>query len=62
MQIIETFVHLRKLAANYDKLMNQIRALESKNNNEFGKIYKILKSLLSKPNQSPRPKIGYIKK
>jgi hypothetical protein len=62
MQIIETFVHLRKLAANYDKLMNQIRALESKNNNEFGKIYEILKSLLSKPNQSPRPKIGYIKK
>ncbi|MGB0879674.1 MAG: ORF6N domain-containing protein [Polaribacter sp.] len=58
-QIIETFVQLRKLANNYDEIMSKINQMESRNNNQFIEIYEVLQHLLSKPEEKPRKKIGY---
>ncbi len=60
-QIIETFVQLRKIANNYEEIMDKIQQMESQYNNQFGEIYKALQQLLSKPKEQPRPKIGYKK-
>lgn len=60
-QIIETFVQLRKLANNYEEIMQKIKQMESQYNNQFGEIYGALQQLLSKPKETPRPKIGYKK-
>ncbi len=60
-QIIETFVQLRKIANNYEEIMDKIQQMESQYNNQFGKIYKALQQLLSTPKEQPRPKIGYKK-
>ena len=57
-QIIETFVQLRKLANNYDDIMHKINEMESRNNEQFREIYEVLKRLLSNP-ETPRKKIGY---
>jgi len=58
-QIIETFVQLRKLANNYDEIMSKINQMESRNNEQFSEIYEVLQRLLSKPEEKPRLKIGY---
>lgn len=58
-QIIETFVQLRKLANNYEEIMNKINQMESQNNEQFSEIYEVLQRLLSKPEEKPRKKIGY---
>ena len=60
-QIIETFVQLRKLANNYEEIMNKINQMESHNNEQFSEIYEVLQNLLSKPEEKPRTKIGYKK-
>jgi len=60
-QIIETFVQLRKLANNYEEIMNKINQMESQNNEQFSEIYEVLQRLLSKPEEKPRTKIGYKK-
>lgn len=60
-QIIETFVQLRKLANNYEEIMHKIQQMESQYNNQFGEIYAALQQLLSKPKEEARPKIGYKK-
>jgi len=60
-QIIETFVQLRKLANNYEEIMNKINQMESQNNEQFSEIYEVLQNLLSKPEEKPRTKIGYKK-
>jgi len=58
-QIIETFVQLRKLANNYDDIMHKINEMESRNNEQFSEIYEVLKRLLSKPEEQARKAIGY---
>lgn len=58
-QIIETFIQLRKLAANYDVIMNRINQMESRNRKQFGEIYEVLQRLMSKPEEKPRKEIGY---
>ena len=60
-QIIETFVQLRKIANNYDEIMSKIKQMESQYNNQFGEIYEALQQLLSKPKEQSRTKIGYKK-
>ncbi len=60
-QIIETFVQLRKLANNYDEIMTKINQMESRNNEQFREIYEVLQRLLSKPKEQPRTQIGYKK-
>jgi phage regulator Rha-like protein len=60
-QIIETFVQLRKLANNYDEIMNKMQQMESQYNEQFSEIYEVLQRLLSKPEEKPINKIGYKK-
>jgi phage regulator Rha-like protein len=60
-QIIETFVQLRKLANNYDEIMNKMQQMESQYNEQFSEIYEVLQRLLSKPEEKPTNKIGYKK-
>ena len=60
-QIIETFVQLRKLANNYEEIMYKIEQMESQYNHQFSEIYQALQQLLSKPKETPRSKIGYKK-
>jgi len=60
-QIIETFVQLRRLANDYEEIMQKIEQLEAQNNEQFIEIYEVLQNLLSKPNEKPRTKIGYKK-
>ena len=59
--IIKTFVQLRKLANNYEDIMNKIQQMESQYSEQFGEIYKVLQRLLEKPKEKPRQKIGYKK-
>lgn len=61
LQIIDTFVQLRKLATNYDELLNKIQQIESQYNNQFSEIYEVLQKLLEKPKITQRTKIGYKK-
>lgn len=58
-QIIKTFVQLRRIANNYEGLMEKIQQIESQTNEQFSEIYEVLQRLLSKPEEKPRPKIGY---
>ena len=60
-QIIETFIQLRKLANNYEEIMNKINQMESQNNEQFSEIYQVLQQLLENPKEKPRIKIGYKK-
>ena len=58
-QIIETFIELRKLASNYEELYEKMKEMETTYNHQFGEIYDVLQKLLSKPTEAPRKKIGY---
>jgi len=60
-QIIETFVQLRKLANNYEEIMNKMHQMESHNNEQFSEIYEVLQKLMSKPEEKSRTKVGYKK-
>ncbi len=61
-QIIETFVELRKLANNYEEILTKIEIMESKHNAQFSEIYSVIKQLLSQPDNKQRTKIGYKKR
>lgn len=58
-QIIETFVQLRKLANNYEEIMKKIQQMESQYNEQFSEIYTVLQRLLEKPKDPPRKRIGF---
>jgi len=58
-QIIETFVELRKLANNYEEILNKIEKMESQYNEQFSEIYSVIKQLIAEPEDKQRPKIGY---
>lgn len=60
-QIIKTFVQLRKLVNNYEEIMAKIQQIESQTNEQFSEIYEVLQRLLSKPEEKPRKQIGYKK-
>jgi len=51
-QIIETFVQLRKLANNYEEILSKIEAMESQYNEQFSEIYSVIKKLLSEPSSN----------
>ncbi len=56
--IIRTFVTLRKMALNYQEIMQKLEAMESGNSKKFNEIYAALNFLLSPPNP-PQKLIGY---
>ena len=59
-QIIETFVQLRKLANNYEEIMKKIQQMELQYNEQFTELYAVLQKLLEAPEEEPRVKIkGY---
>lgn len=58
-QIIKTFVQLRKLANNYEEIMKKIRQMETQNNEQFTEIYTVLQRLLEKPKNPLRKRIGF---
>ena len=58
-QIIETFVELRKLANNYEEILNKIEKMESQYNEQFSEIYSVIKQLIAQPEDKKRSKIGY---
>ncbi|MFK5958698.1 MAG: ORF6N domain-containing protein [Lutibacter sp.] len=58
LQIIDTFVQLRKLATNYEELLTKIQQIELQYNNQFGEIYEVLQKLLENPKETKRTKIG----
>ncbi len=59
-QIIETFVQLRKIATNYEEIMKKIQQMELQYNEQFSELYAVLKKLLEAPKEKPRVKIkGY---
>ena len=60
-QIIETFVQLRKLVNNYEEIRSKIKQMESQYGEKFEEIYQIIQQLLEKPIVKPRKKIGYKK-
>jgi len=60
-QIIETFVQLRKLANNYEEILSKVEKMESQYNEQFSEIYSVIKKLLSEPSPNDRTKIGYKK-
>ena len=59
-QIIKTFVQLRKLANNYEEIMEKIQQMELQYNEQFTELYAVLQKLLEAPEEEPRVKIkGY---
>lgn len=59
-QIIKTFVQLRKLANNYEEIMDKIQQMELQYNEQFTELYAVLQKLLEAPEEQPRVKIkGY---
>jgi hypothetical protein len=47
--IIRTFILLRKIASNYQKIMDKLETLERKYEGRFKEIYKTLNYLLDPP-------------
>lgn len=62
-QIIDTFVQLRKLANSNDEILSKIKQIELQYNEQFSEIYAILQKLLENPldENNKRTKIGYKK-
>lgn len=62
-QIIDTFVELRKLSNNHEEIRIKMKQLESKYNEQFSEIYSVLQKLLENPKkeEKTRTKIGYKK-
>ncbi|WP_198944496.1 ORF6N domain-containing protein [Robiginitalea sediminis] len=60
-QIIKTFVELRKLANNYQEIMKKIEKMESQYSQQFQEIYQVLQRLIEKPKDPPRKPVGYKK-
>lgn len=62
-QIIDTFVQLRKLSNSNEEIMHKIKQIESQYNEQFSEIYAVLQKLLESPDNNPLPrtKIGYKK-
>jgi len=52
--IIRTFVALRKMALNYQEIMQKLEAMELGNSKKFKEIYEALNFLLSPPNPPPK--------
>ncbi len=58
--IMRTFVALRKMAVNYDELMQKLHHMEKEYGEKFSMIFDVLERLFT-PENPPRKKIGYKK-
>lgn len=57
--IMRTFVAIRQMVVGYDELLKRIEELETSTDVQFNEIYQALTQLLSKPEPTPRKRIGY---
>ena len=56
--IMRTFVALRKMAINYQEIMQKLNAMEAQYDEQFKEVYPALRQLLN-PDQPPRQQIGF---
>ena len=59
--IMRTFVALRKMAINYQEIMQKLNAMEAQYDEQFKEVYTALRQLLN-PDQPPRQQIGFQRK
>ncbi len=59
--IMRAFVEMRRMIVGYKELSDRIEELEISTDAQFSEIYQALTELLSKPKETPRPRIGYEK-
>lgn len=60
--IIRTFIVLRKIASNYQKIMEKLERLEKKYEGRFKEIYKTLNYLIDPPSEKEMRSIGFKRK
>lgn len=57
-QIMQTFIQLRKMLATHDALRKKIESMEKKYDKQFRAVFDVLKQLL-KEDEEPRERIGF---
>ncbi len=60
-QIIRTFIELRKMLSTHDALRKKIESMEKKYDKQFKAVFDVLKQLL-KEDEQPKEKIGFREK
>ena len=58
-QIMRTFVDLRRMVLTYEVLRRKIEAIEKKYNGHFQIVFKAIKKLMEPPPEKPRRRIGF---
>jgi hypothetical protein len=58
-EIMRTFVRLRRMALSHADLARRLDALESKYDTQFKEVFDAIRQLMEPPPQPPRPKIGF---
>ena len=56
--IVRAFVALRKVAANYEEIMQVLIEMRKEYDTQFEEVYKALEKLVNPPRE-PRPRIGF---
>jgi len=58
-QIMRTFVNLRRVAVTYGGLRRKIEDMEKKYDTQFSVVFEAIKKLLEPPPPKPKPRIGF---
>ena len=58
-QIMRTFVNLRRVAVTYGGLRRKIEDMEKKYDAQFSVVFEAIKKLLEPPPPKPKPRIGF---
>jgi hypothetical protein len=58
-EIMRTFVRLRRMAMSHADLARRLDALESKYDAKFKEVFDAIRQLMEPPPQPPRPRIGF---
>jgi hypothetical protein len=58
-EIMRTFVKLRRLLATHEELMRKLDALERKYDRQFKIVFDAIRELMTPPDPKPRRTIGF---
>ncbi len=58
-EIMRTFVRLRRMVMSHSDLANRLDALESKYDSQFKEVFDAIRQLMKPPPRPPRPRIGF---
>ncbi len=58
-QIMRTFVKLRKMLASHEELARKLDALERKYDHQFKKVFDAIRQLMAPPSPEPKRRIGF---